>query len=119
MNLCVALRSGNAERLEKIAIAAAFHDTGIWVDGTFDYLPPSIRLATVRSLAFIPGDRPDRSSTLLHRPGSLGTSPCTDCDGPFRYKAYKRSEYHFGLMDGVRRIGDALSHALRFWPPEP
>jgi hypothetical protein len=45
-NLCFALSSGNPERLEKIAIAAAFHDIGIWVDGTFDYLPPSVRLAT-------------------------------------------------------------------------
>ena len=45
-NLCFALSSGHPERIEKIAIAAAFHDVGIWTDGTFDYLPPSIRLAT-------------------------------------------------------------------------
>lgn len=45
-NLCFALSSGKPERLEKIAIAAAFHDIGIWADRTFDYLPPSTRLAT-------------------------------------------------------------------------
>lgn len=28
-----------------LAIAAAFHDLGIWVDRTFDYLEPSARLA--------------------------------------------------------------------------
>jgi hypothetical protein len=28
-----------------MAIAAAFHDLGIWTDHTFDYLPPSERLA--------------------------------------------------------------------------
>jgi len=44
-NLCVALSSGDPEPLRKIAIAAAFHDLGIWTDGTFDYLQPSIRLA--------------------------------------------------------------------------
>ena len=33
-------------QLEKLAIAAAFHDMGIWTDGTFDYLPPSVRLAS-------------------------------------------------------------------------
>jgi hypothetical protein len=27
---------------EKYAIAAVFHDIGIWTDGTFDYLAPSI-----------------------------------------------------------------------------
>lgn len=46
-NLCAALTadSRDTERLEKIAIAAAFHDLGIWTDGTFDYLAPSVRLA--------------------------------------------------------------------------
>src|SRR5689334_7453421 len=45
VNLCAALSSREPAQLEKIAIAAAFHDLGIWTDGTFDYLPPSIRLA--------------------------------------------------------------------------
>lgn len=45
-NLCAALSSGDPEPLQKIAIAAAFHDLGIWTDGTFDYLQPSIRLAS-------------------------------------------------------------------------
>ena len=45
VHLCAALSSGDPEPLEKIAIAAAFHDLGIWTDGTFDYLQPSIRLA--------------------------------------------------------------------------
>jgi len=45
VNLCVAQSSGGPEQLEKIAIATAFHDLGIWTDRTFDYLPPSVRLA--------------------------------------------------------------------------
>lgn len=45
VNLCVALSSGEPETLEKIAIASAFHDLGIWTNGTFDYLQPSIQLA--------------------------------------------------------------------------
>lgn len=45
VNLCVAQSSGDPEPLEKMAIAAAFHDMGIWTDGTFDYLRPSVRLA--------------------------------------------------------------------------
>lgn len=44
-NLCVALSSGDSGQLEKIAIAAAFHDLGIWTDRTFDYLGPSTGLA--------------------------------------------------------------------------
>ena len=45
VNLCAALSSSDPEQLQKMAIAAAFHDLGIWTDGTFDYLRPSIRLA--------------------------------------------------------------------------
>jgi hypothetical protein len=49
-NFCLALTStaaaaGDPERVAKIAVAAAFHDLGIWTDETFDYLPPSSRLA--------------------------------------------------------------------------
>jgi hypothetical protein len=44
-NLCVALTSPDSVTVEKIAVAAAFHDLGIWTDGTFDYLWPSVRLA--------------------------------------------------------------------------
>lgn len=42
-NLCVAI-AGHTE-LEKIAVAAVFHDLGIWTNGTFDYIAPSIALA--------------------------------------------------------------------------
>lgn len=45
-NFCAAQIAGDPAQLERVAIAAAFHDLGIWTDGTFDYLPPSVRLAT-------------------------------------------------------------------------
>lgn len=45
-NFCAALSSRGREQVERIAIAAAFHDIGIWTDGTFDYLEPSVRLAS-------------------------------------------------------------------------
>src|SRR5262245_11244412 len=36
VNLCLAVTGGRRDDLEKIAIAAAFHDLGIWTDHTFD-----------------------------------------------------------------------------------
>jgi hypothetical protein len=45
LNFCVAFSLSGEVQLEKIALAAAFHDLGIWTDHTFDYLQPSIRLA--------------------------------------------------------------------------
>jgi hypothetical protein len=46
-NFCSALSrsSPDAEREDKIAVAAAFHDLGIWTDKTFDYIKPSQMLA--------------------------------------------------------------------------
>ena len=45
VNLCVALAPCGDAALEKVALAAAFHDLGIWTARTFDYLAPSIDLA--------------------------------------------------------------------------
>ena len=45
VNFCTALAPCADTTLEKVAIAAAFHDLGIWTAHTFDYLAPSISLA--------------------------------------------------------------------------
>jgi len=42
LNLAVALSGATGRDRDKLAIAAAFHDIGIWLDATFDYLGPSI-----------------------------------------------------------------------------
>lgn len=45
--ICALLSSPHDDAdVDKIAIAAVFHDLGIWSAGTFDYLPPSIGLLT-------------------------------------------------------------------------
>lgn len=44
-NFCLALSGNGAEKEEKIAITAVFHDLGIWTHKSFDYLEPSRRLA--------------------------------------------------------------------------
>lgn len=45
INFCALLLPLDTEQQEKLAIAGAFHDLGIWTDKTFDYLEPSERLA--------------------------------------------------------------------------
>ncbi len=44
LNLCLAMRGTHVD-LEKTAVAAVFHDLGIWTNNTFDYLDPSAALA--------------------------------------------------------------------------
>jgi hypothetical protein len=45
-NLSLLLHEADAKQLDTLAVAAAYHDIGIWTAGTFDYLNPSIALAT-------------------------------------------------------------------------
>ena len=44
MNLCAAIAEDRVE-VEMIAVAAVFHDLGIWTNKTFDYIAPSEALA--------------------------------------------------------------------------
>ena len=45
-NLCLEIAGGgDGVELEKIAVAAVFHDLGIWTNHTFDYIAPSVALA--------------------------------------------------------------------------
>jgi hypothetical protein len=46
VNFCFVLRECTREERNKIVIAGCFHDLGIWGGKTFDYLTPSIALAT-------------------------------------------------------------------------
>ena len=45
VNLCVAIAGDSRVELEKMAVAAVFHDLGIWTNNTFDYIAPSVALA--------------------------------------------------------------------------
>jgi hypothetical protein len=44
-NLCLAAARGHPVDLDKLAVAAVFHDLGIWTNHTFDYIAPSVALA--------------------------------------------------------------------------
>src|SRR5712664_4512657 len=54
VNLCTAIVKDRVD-LEKIAVAAVFHDLGIWTNKTFDYIAPSVAIArehlTARGMA--------------------------------------------------------------------
>ena len=45
VNLCLAIVGDSRVEVEKIAVAAVFHDLGIWTNNTFDYIAPSVTLA--------------------------------------------------------------------------
>ena len=45
VNLCLAIVGDSRVELDKIAVAAVFHDLGIWTNNTFDYIAPSVAIA--------------------------------------------------------------------------
>ena len=45
VNLCLAVAGDNNVDLDKLAVAAVFHDLGIWGNHTFDYIAPSVVIA--------------------------------------------------------------------------
>lgn len=42
VHFCLSLKECNTEEREKIIIAGAFHDIGIWIENTADYIEPSL-----------------------------------------------------------------------------
>ena len=54
-NLCIAIVADRPVERDKIAVAAVFHDLGIWTNKTFDYIGPSVAIArehlTARGMA--------------------------------------------------------------------
>ena len=42
VNFCLALKDCSETERQKIVIAGCFHDIGIWVEQTVDYIPPSL-----------------------------------------------------------------------------
>ncbi|NGY04973.1 HD domain-containing protein [Solimonas terrae] len=72
VNLCAELCAASSEQLEKIAIAAAFHDLGIWTDGTFDYLAPSRQRAEAHLAAIGKSEWADEVGAMIDQHHKLG-----------------------------------------------
>src|SRR5882724_11126760 len=51
VNLCLAIVGDSRVELDKIAVAALFHDLGIWTNNTFDYIAPSVAIARKTAVA--------------------------------------------------------------------
>ncbi len=93
---------------QTLAVAAAFHDLGIWADGTFDYLAPSARRALdyVRERGLSVNVVELEQVVLLHH-------KLRACAGPAaaHIEAFRRADWvdvswgllRFGLPSGLLR----------------
>lgn len=115
VNLCVALSSDAPADLEKIAIAAAFHDLGIWTDGTFDYLRPSAERARAHLACGIRADwTPEITGMILEH------HKITRFRGDPRWLAepFRRADW-IDVTGGLRTFGLARSYVrdlFSTWP---
>ena len=86
VNFCCALAPCADASLEKVALAAAFHDLGIWTAHTFDYLAPSIRLACAHLACSGHADWRDNVAGMIreHHKVRRFRGPDADLIEPFR-----------------------------------
>jgi hypothetical protein len=99
VNLCVAI-VGRSE-LEKIAVAAVFHDLGIWTNHTFDYIRPSIALAHEYLVARAREGWTDEIEAMIADHHKI-TSSTGDPDS--LVEAFRRADW-IDVTRGLRRFG--------------
>jgi hypothetical protein len=113
VNLCVAI-AGRSE-LEKIAVAAVFHDLGIWTNGTFDYIAPSIALAHNFLVARAREDWTAEIETMIadHHKITRATA-----GSDVLVEAFRRADW-IDVTRGLRRFDvprPFLAHLFATWP---
>jgi hypothetical protein len=114
-NLCVRLSARTPEALEKIAIAAVFHDLGIWTAGTFDYLEPSIDLARAHLAGHGLDDLTEEVSAMIrqhHKVTAYRAHP------EWLVEDFRRADW-IDVTRGLRRFGQpriGLRPIFARWP---
>jgi hypothetical protein len=114
-NLCVAF-TGRSD-IEKIAVAAAFHDLGIWTNGTFDYIPPSIALAHRYLIVHAREDWIAEIETMIADHHKITPSAA---DPHSLVEAFRRADW-IDVTHGLRGFGVQRPFAARVfatWPDE-
>jgi hypothetical protein len=115
VNLCLAIVGDSRVELEKIAVAAVFHDLGIWTNHTFDYIAPSVALAREHLAArgmtdWIPEieamimDHHKITSSRPHRhPSTIARGALSGVEGSL-VEAFRRADW-IDVTRGLRRFG--------------
>jgi len=115
VNLFAALAPCADAALEKVALAAAFHDLGIWTARTFDYLQPSIALACTHLECAGHDDWRDTVAGMIREHHKIRTFHGADAAlvEPFRRADW--IDVSLGVLSfGIPR--DRMREIFRRWP---
>ena len=116
-NLCARLAQADEMMREKIAIAAVFHDLGIWTDGTFDYIEPSVKLANAYLPAVGHSDWVAEIAMMIREHHKITQYQTVEC--PF-VEPFRRADW-IDVTLGVRSFGVPRSFVRQLysvWPDE-
>jgi hypothetical protein len=117
VNLHVALAPCADAALEKVALAAAFHDLGIWTARTFDYLPPSIDLACGHLDCAGHGDWRESVAGMIREHHKIRRYPGSDA-GAASIETFRQADW-IDVSLGVLTFGLARSRIAEIrtrWP---
>jgi hypothetical protein len=116
VNLCLAVVGDSHVELEKLSVAAVFHDLGIWTNKTFDYIAPSVALARAHLAARGMADWiPDieamivdhhkiTSSRTNPHPSTIARGALSRVDGQSLVESFRRADW-IDVTRGVRTFG--------------
>jgi len=114
-NLCLAIAGDRPIELEKIAVAAVFHDLGIWTNDTFDYIAPSVAIAREYLTARGTADWiPEIAAMIVdhHKVTTSHTNP------QFLAESFRRADW-IDVSRGLRRFGlprTFIAEVAAAWP---
>jgi hypothetical protein len=100
VNLCLAIVGDNHVDLEKIAVAAAFHDLGIWTNQTFDYIAPSVAVAREYLAARRLADWMPEIEAMIADHHKITSSP----NPQSLVESFRRADW-IDVSHGLRRFG--------------
>src|SRR5262245_15796683 len=100
VNLCAAIVKGHVG-LEKLAVAAVFHDLGIWTNKTFDYIAPSVALARAHLAARGLAEwTPEIEAMIVNHHKVTSSRP----DSQSLVESFRRADW-IDVTRGLRRFG--------------
>src|SRR3954447_11879831 len=115
VNLCLAIAGDDGADLEKIAIAAVYHDLGIWTAHTFDYIAPSVSLARRHLASYSRADWiPEIEAMIVNHHKISRAQP----DRGSLVETFRRADW-IDVSRGFRRFGLArtlIEPVLTAWP---
>src|SRR5262245_44087726 len=100
-NLCLAIVGDSRVELDKIAVAAVFHDLGIWTNNTFDYIAPSVAIARGHLTARGMADWIPEIEAMIEDHHKVTTSRA---DPQLLIESFRRADW-VDVSRGLRRFG--------------